>query len=290
MKKIVIIGASAAGHALAQGLRAKNKDCQITLVTEEAYPCYDRRRLFDYFAGMVREKELFLCSTDAYARENIILRRETQAVGINCDRGTVYLKMEDKRDSIPFDFLAICSGKELSLPELPGIRKEGVFTLGSLADVRAAKSAVINGPVCLSGEWNAGAAALTAALRTMKKDVMLITPSAVPSGELEGVTVINSAISEFIGESGLQAVKLREGKIIGTSFCVLTGPWLPASGICDGTDVRRENGFIVVDGDLRTSRENIFACGSVTGKCDSWEEAVKQASTVSVTLAGLLSS
>jgi nitrite reductase (NADH) large subunit len=287
MKNIVIIGSSAAGHSLAMQVRGKNKQCAITIVTEETYPCYDRRKIPAYFSGTIKEKDLFIAGWDSYVRENITVIKETRAVGVNCDRGTLHVKKEDKRESIPFDLLAICTGMKTIPPEIPGIRKEGIFTFGSLADVKAAKSTVINGPVCFFGEWNAAGRLLAQSLLSMKKELTLITEGI--SAELPaGVEAVNSTIIEFIGEAGLQAVKLREGKIIGTSFCVLTSPVAAATELLDDTDVKREGGFICVDNNFKTSRQNIFACGSVTGKCDSWDEALRQSAVLSDTLAALL--
>ncbi len=288
MKKVVIVGSSVAGHSLAFALRSRNTQCAITVVTGEEYHGYDRRGLLGYFAGTVKEKDLFLCSAEAYARENITLRKETEAAAVNCDRGTVSLKKEDGRESIPFDFLVVCSGTAIVPPEVPGIHKEGVFAFNGLADVKAAKAAVINGPVCLIGGWNATAAALAGCLLSMKKEVLVVAP-APSDGPVPGVTFVDSAVTEFIGESGLQAVKFREGKIIGSSFCLLTGPRVPSLDFIKGTDIALDDkGFIATDDGLRTSRPGIFACGSVTGKCDSWEEALAQASTLSETLAGLI--
>lgn len=286
MKNIVIIGSSAAGHSLALQLRSRDKSCSITVVTEEAYPHYDRRKLLAYFSGSVKEKELSAVAADVYSRENIILVREAKAAGINCDRGKLSLKKEEKQESISFDLMAICTGMKVVRGEVPGIRKEGIFTLDSLADAKAAKAVVISGPVCLFGEWNSRAKILAQLFLDQKKEVRLIIDQA--ADVLPGVEVINSVVSEFIGESGLQAVKLKEGKIIGTSFCVLTSPLVPSTEFLNGTGLVSEGGFIAVDSGFRTSRQNIFACGSVTGKCDSWEDAVKQGSSLGDIFASLL--
>jgi NAD(P)H-nitrite reductase large subunit len=288
MNKVVIVGCSAAGHSLALQLRSRNKGCSITVVTEEAFPPYDRRKLLSYFAGTAREKELFIAGPEPYARENITFIKETQAVGANCDRGTLFLKKkDDRRENIPFDLLAVCTGKKTVRPEIPGIRKEGIFTFDTLADIKAAKSMVINGPVCLFGEWNAKARALAELFVAEKREIKLVSGNA--PAQLPGAETINSTIVEMIGESGLQAVKLREGKIIGSCFCVLTGPSAAAADFLGDTGILGGNGSIPVDGECRSSRPNVFACGPVTGGADSWEEAVRQAEKLSETLAQLLS-
>lgn len=286
MNRIVIIGSSAAGHTLALGLRAKKAQCAITLVTEEKFPAYDRRKLAGYFAGRVKEKELFLCVADAYAKEEIAFIKEAKVVGVNAERRTVYMKFDEKRDSIGYDTLVVCSGTKISLPELPGIQKEGVFAFNGLADMKAAKSIVISGPVCFFGGWDSRAAELAAVLHAEKKEVVYFGEA--PAGGIAGgVQVVDSRVAEMIGESGLQAVKLQEGKIIGTSFVICAGPRLASTEFLKDAGVALENGFITVDGAGRSSKDRIYACGAVTGKSDSWEDAVKQAEALTDTLAAI---
>jgi NAD(P)H-nitrite reductase large subunit len=281
---IVIIGSSAAGHTLAVKLREITRECGITILTEDAFPCYDRRKLFGYFCGTVREKELFLCPADGYAKQNITFRKETHVTTVNPDRKRVYFKQDEKSDSIPYDYLAICSGTNVVLPDLPGIRKEGVSTLTTLADVKAAKSVVITGPICFFGAWDSRAQQLASLLVSEKKEVKFY--GSAPAEQVPGgVEVIDSEIVEFIGEAGLQAVKLKEGKIIGTSFAVTFGPRVASTDFLENAGIALENGFISIDEKYATNKERIFSCGSVTGKNDSWEEAVKSASVLAEILA-----
>ena len=98
MNRIVIIGSSAAGHTLALQLRAKKAQCAITLVTEEKFPAYDRRKLARYFAGKAKDKELFLGAADAYAKEEIAFIKEAKVMAVNAERRTVSMKFDEKRD------------------------------------------------------------------------------------------------------------------------------------------------------------------------------------------------
>jgi NAD(P)H-nitrite reductase large subunit len=86
MKKIIIIGSSAAGYTLAQRLLAKDSQRSVTIVTQEPFAPYDRRKLLGYFAGAVKEKELFLSLN---GKETV--RGGLKVTGVNCDRKTLYL-------------------------------------------------------------------------------------------------------------------------------------------------------------------------------------------------------
>jgi nitrite reductase (NADH) large subunit len=283
MTKIVIIGASAAGHTVAQNLREKNKDCAITLITEEAFPFYDRRKLVVYLSGNIKEKELFLLPPDFYAAQNIDFLKERKVVGINTKKRAVYLKREESRESLVYDFLVICSGRKTIFPEISGINKAGVLRPDTLSDFKEIKVHLISDTVCFLG-WNRLASEVAKVIIAKGKEVKLImneTPLEPLPGE--GIEVINSEVVDIIGESGVQAVKLKEGKIIGTSL-VMVFMSLPkaAMDFLDGTDIEAAEEAICVDEKMRTNLENIFSSGTVSVLKDfsprlkTWDETVSE--------------
>ena len=71
MSNIVIIGSSLSGHNIALRLRERDKDCSITLISEENYPAYDHLRLADFIRGTINEESVFLCKEDFYKDQNI---------------------------------------------------------------------------------------------------------------------------------------------------------------------------------------------------------------------------
>ena len=88
--KIVIIGGSVAGHNAAINLRKKYQDAGITLISDEAYHFYDRRKLLDYWSGKIKEKELIFSSLDAYRLLNINFLKESKVVAVNPSRRSVF--------------------------------------------------------------------------------------------------------------------------------------------------------------------------------------------------------
>jgi NAD(P)H-nitrite reductase large subunit len=283
MTKIVIIGASVAGHSVAVNLREKNKDCFITLITEEPHPFYDRRKLIGYLCGNIKEKELFLATPDFYAAGNINFLKERKAVGVNTAKQTVYLKKEEKRESCPYDFLVICSGRKTILPDIPGINKDSVLRMDTLSDFKEVKSRLIGDTVCFLG-WNRLACEIAKALASKHKEIKLIMKEA-PLDPLpgEGVEVINSELVDVIGESGVQAVKLKEGKIIGACL-VMVFMSLPraAMDFLDGANIELSEDAVSVDERMRTNLDNVFACGAISAPKDfsprlkTWDETVME--------------
>ncbi|MFA5099460.1 MAG: FAD/NAD(P)-binding oxidoreductase [Candidatus Omnitrophota bacterium] len=263
--KVVIIGSSIAGHTLATALRQAHKDCSITLVTQSPYPAYDKRKLLEYLTGTIKEKDLFLVPPDFYQQHNINYLKECKVVSVAPVRKQVsYKNRTDRRESLDYDLLAVCSGTRTVLPEVDGIHKEGVYTLDSLSEYKELRSHLITDPVCIMGSGGS-ALSVAQALSLKHKEVKVISSSlsAGISGD-SSVEILATDVVELIGEAGIQAIRLREGKIIGTSLPVyMPEPKNANIDFLKDMAVETEVGRISVDDTMRTSAANIYAAGSV---------------------------
>jgi thioredoxin reductase len=99
----------------------------------------------------------------------------------------------------------------------------------------------------------------------------------------DGIEVINSELVDIIGESGVQAVKLKEGKIIGASL-VMVFMSLPkaAMDFLKDTDIEVAEDGIYVDEKMCTNIDNVFSSGSVSvpkdfaARAKTWDETVNE--------------
>ena len=263
--KVIIIGSSIAGHTAATALRLAHHDCSITLITQSPYPAYDKRKLLDYLAGTIKEKDLFLVPPDFYQQHNINFLKECKVVSVAPVRKQVsYKSKTDRRESLDYDFLVICSGTKTVLPEVDGIHKEGIYTLDSLSEYKEFRSHLITDPVCIMGSGS-GALAVAQALALKHKEVKVISSSltAGASGDT-AVEILKTDVVELIGEAGIQAVRLKEGKIIGTSLPVyMPEPKNANTDFLKDMDIETDGGRIIIDDGMRTSVANMYAAGSV---------------------------
>ncbi len=264
MKHIVILGSSVAGHTLAVSLRRQDSEVKITLVSEENFVFYDKRKLLEYVVGDVKEKELFLVAADFYEKNAITFLKQHSVLHVSPSRKQVSLRYKEKREVLAYDQLAVCTGRRTQLPDIDGVNKEGVYTVDSLTDCRQLRQHLISDPVCLIGSspYASRFAQLLAAKQREVKEFAL-------PGE----------VVEFIGEGGVQALKLKEGKIIGTSLpVVFSSPAKANMDFLKESDIETSRGSIVVDAQLRTNLPGIFASGSVCSCIDrsagdkTWEE------------------
>ncbi len=283
--KIIIIGGSVAGHSAAVKLRQNYPDAEITLISEEPYPFYDRRKLLDYWQEKVKEKDVLLSSFDFYQKQKINFIKEAKVVAVNPIRRSVSYKLAEKRASEEYDFLVIASGCKTSLHDSEGINKTGVIRFDSFTDFKGLKSM---GPaldsVCLIGS-NHLASRIIESIVSRKIEVKLITDK--PQENLsEMVEIINSQVVEIIGDSGVQAIKLKEGKIIGVSWVGVVSETLPSLDFLEGVDIQKNGLALAVDENMRTSISDIFACGSVCLRhgeisgIKSWDESLKEGLSV----------
>lgn len=279
MRKIVIVGASVAGHSAAVRLREKDPGIQIALVTDEEYPFYDRRKLPELLAGKITEKEVFLCTEDFYQIQNIEFIKGKRVSGVNTARQQVYFR---QKGSLSYDFLVIAIGRPPEFPDIPGARKPGAEMLYGLGDAKQFLSRVIIEPVCIIGSSQAARQAASAIAARYKVEVKVIgRPPADAAALPEGVEWIDTSVEEIIGEGQVQAVKISGGKVIGVTAVLFMQEGKSIDFLKD-TALVAEQQFIKVNEDMQTSMERIFACGSVAGDdgsagvMKSWEACVEE--------------
>ena len=299
MKKIVIIGASIAGHTVATALRQIHKSCSITLVTEEDYSLYDKRKLLDLLAGTVKDKEILLSSDEVYRDQNITFLKETRVSSVNTEKKIMYLK---NKGVLEYDFLVVCSGRKFVVPDIPGAKKEGVFSLNSLDEFKDFARRLLSGDaVCLVGSGQQ-VIKIAKILAQKQKELKIFSPNGgalqeiIPSVEGQ-IEIINSRVMEIIGEHEVQAVKLAEGKIIGASSVVFADELQSNLDFLKNTRVETIRNTILVDDGMRTNIGEIFSCGSVCSKKDmaetglaekSWEEVINEGRHLAEILACLI--
>jgi nitrite reductase (NADH) large subunit len=287
MVRIVIIGASAAGHTLAVNLGEKEKDCSIDLISEEAYPFYDKRRLAKFLAGSLKEEDLFLVSESSYKEKDINFHKSNKVSLVNPVKKIVYFK--DKA-TLEYDLLVIASGQRAVFPEISGIKKNGVLALYCLDDFKSLINRLIIDTVCLVGEDSIALECAEVIASKYNIEVKLISSHLLSGITSSRVEIINSCLSETIGEGGVQAVKLEDGRVIATSL-VFFMRQAANLDFFKSTSLETSDGLILVDESGRTNLDGVFACGSACAlrghpaQAKSWDEVIKEGSLLAEMLA-----
>lgn len=283
MKKIVIIGNSAAGIAAAEAVRDADKESSITILSREASYAYDRTKLLRLLASQLKERELVYRNADFYRNHAIDLRLEAQAVELNLSKRKVILKDDT---FVPFDALLLATGRQVTLPKIKGAQKEGVVALNDLKDIKyildnlpVAHTVVVVGSGLLARE--------TARVIAEKKiEVKFLGALDEPA---EGVDVIaQNPLIEILGESEAKAVRLANQKVIGASMVIFAQEPAPELEILRDTGILTDGG-IIVDDAMRTNIDFVLAAGDVASldgqeKTGGWDQAIAQGRKAGSTL------
>ncbi|MDP1852813.1 MAG: FAD-dependent oxidoreductase [Candidatus Omnitrophota bacterium] len=309
MKNIVIIGNSAAGVAAIEGIRSRDRESKITVISDEAYLAYCRCLISNYLSGTVAEKDLTYRDAKFYKDNNVELLLEKKVERVDSKKKRIIL--EDK-SQISYDSLIIATGSSPKIPkELKGVTKRGVFGFRTIKDTKEIITiASISHTSCVLG---GGLIGLKAAygLNKRKLDVKVIVKSGRILSQIADKTaselflncfqkngievMLNTDISEIIGNGDLRAVKLDSGKAIGCSLVIVGKGVAPNIKLISETDIKTDKG-ILVDESMRTSVNDIYAAGDVAETFDLtadkyennalWPCAVEQGRIAGLNIAG----
>ena len=279
---VVVIGASHAGISVADRLRKNGFVGNISIFDRQVGGPMERPPLSKGFllgGGETVESKSLLRQKKWYKTNKVKLKTQSVVHKIDKDDKTITV---NNGDVVKYDKLVIASG---SVPkELPSSKGIGnAFVLRQPADANAIRQASNNADsVVIIGGGYIGLE-VAASLRKKGMDITVIEAgerilarvASKPLAEYlnklhedNGVTVItNVGVEGIKQEDGIfNSVTLSDGRVI-TGDMLITGIGVyPDSQLASdaGLETQFDNGgAILVDNDMRTSAEDIFAIGDV---------------------------
>ncbi|MFF1308428.1 NAD(P)/FAD-dependent oxidoreductase [Streptomyces sp. NPDC058307] len=266
MKRITVVGASAAGLAAVETLRREGYDGTITLVGEEPELPYDRPPLSKQLLAAEWEPDRLALRTSAdLAALDLDLRLGVAASGLELGARTVRLA---DGSEVPYDGLVIATG--MRPRRLPGA---GAHVLRTLDDALTLRQRLFPGQrLVVVGAGFLGAEAAAVAWRLGVR-VTLLEPAAVPLAHAVGTEVgrllarahvdrgVELRCGVTVTEVTEEGVRLAGGEVVeGDEVLVAVGSlpnteWLEGSGIALGDGV--------VCDEYCEAAENVYAAGDV---------------------------
>jgi len=274
-ERIVVVGGGVAGLSAAEYARKSNPQASVTLVHKEPDPPYNRLNLTRFLANEVQERELALRSPEWYSEQRVDLVPGDVA---RIDRLEHLVELRDG-SMLGYDQLVLANGSHPFVPPIPGAARDGVHSLRTKAHALEILEHVRAGTrcVCLGGGLlgleTAGALAHRGAQVAVLEgfDWLLPRQLAEPAGRLLEARLralgieVRCAVraDEILGDEAVHGVKLTDDTELPADLVVL------ATGVRPNSHLARQCGLavktgVVVDDEMRTSDEKIFAAGDVT--------------------------
>lgn len=292
IQKIVIIGNGAAGNAALDAILSTKKDCQITLVSEEAELFYYRPLLSEFISAETLPPRFYLKTPESYQKEGLTFISGLKATRVLPQENKVIL--EDGQ-SLSYDKLIYAAGSKNFIPPIPGYTLPQVTTLKTLENANFIKSlsqgltqAVIIGGGLLGLE-------LAWQLKKLKIDVTVVERmERLMPKQLD--EEFSSLFESKILATGIKLIKDAEviginGAIKVESVSLKSGETLKADavffsiGIRANMQILKDEGAITTNGILvndkmETSLKDIYAAGDCAVFNESnyaiWPEAMAQ--------------
>jgi len=129
--RYIIVGGSAAAISAVEAIRSVDQKSQIDLFSDEATPLFSRVLLPYYIAEELSKALLNFRSPDFFEVNNI-----TPHLGVRVREIAAASKTIQTEDghTYPFDRILIATGGKAIIPPIPGIDKQGISTLKTMAD------------------------------------------------------------------------------------------------------------------------------------------------------------
>lgn len=278
MTRTVIIGASHAGLACAEKLRAAEYDGAITLVEREAGLPIQRPPLSKAYlqaessdeAGFALRRPEFFQTLDIELRDGLAVTE--------IDRNAKQITLADG-SALAYDWLVLATGAMPRQLPLDGAGAGGVHLLRTAADARAlrgalgqAKKAVVagGGYIGLEAAASLRKAGLEVTVIEMAERLLARVASPLISDYFadlhrqHGVQlVLGHGLSGLIGKAGrISGIELDDGRQLACDLLLAGIGVIPESELAEAAGLKVGNG-IPVSADYRTEDASIFAIGDV---------------------------
>lgn len=302
IKKIVVIGGSAAGPKAAARARRMDEEAEIVIIQKDpdlsmascGYPYYvggvfdDRNMLLATPTGVTRDPKFYINA------KGIVAKTQTEAIHIDRQEKRVTCRdlITGENEEVGYDKLILATGSSPRYPRVPGVELSGVTTLQSMRDAdflrrvrdeRRIRKAVIIGGGLIGMETSEALE-----LAGIEITIVELLPQLLTFLDWEMAKLVENHVktknANVITQNGLAAFLGEDGKLTGVKL--INGTELPcelavvAIGVSPNTRLARdadivigETGGIAVDQYMQTSDPDIYAVGDcievtnlITGK------------------------
>ncbi len=313
-RKIVIIGANAAGVHAANAARKTDSKAQIILIDKEPYPAYSRCGIPYVLAGEIPSfNDLTAFPPSHYRVMKFDLHLEAKARSINPnDRIVLVENKEGNIEALKYDSLILTQGADPFIIPIRGHDLPGVFAMRTMDDGKAIQEAMKTAEraIVIGAGFIGLETAHALAVNKIKTTIVEVVPYILPALfdedmadytqkkiEEHGVdVVVGKRVEAILGKDKVEGVNVA-GEEINADIVVMAAGIRPRTELIRGLGV--ELGVtraIRVNPRMETNVSGIFAAGdcvesqsSITGLPCLYQlgtNAVRQGTTAGINAAG----
>lgn len=276
MKRIVVVGNGMVSYKFCEKLRNSPNSNQFDVIVygEEFRPAYDRVHLSSYFSGKTAD-DLLMAPASWYPENNI--RLHTGELVTEIDRQAKTIKTHTGKTD-HYDYLILATGSGAFVPSIPGVERDGVFvyrTIEDLNQITSYSKKVTRGAVMGGGllGLEAAKALLDLGLEThVVEFAPRLMPRQIDDAASEvlahklsqlNITIHTGKSTKAIhGNGKLEGLEFSDDTKLDVGMLVISAGIRPRDELAklSGLNVHSRGG-ILVNSDLKTNDESIFAIG-----------------------------
>ena len=302
-RRIVIIGAHAAGVDAASAARKTDRTAEITLITDEKYAGYSRCGLPFVIGGHIPSfNNLIVFQPSYFQMMKLNLKTETKVTKIDTGKKTVLtVDKNGNTEEIPYDSLIIAAGASAFTPPIKGREKQGILPLRTIEDGQridqaireGAKKAVVMGAGLIGLET-----AVALQERGLQVTVVEMLPQVLPAMldadmakivqemlEQKGIKILtNKPVEEFLGVDKVTGIVAGGEQINADLFVSAFGVRANTQLAVDAGIALGETRLIKTNARMETNVKDVYAVGDCAESISiiTQRPTVQQLGTVAV--------
>lgn len=282
--RYLIIGNSAAAAGCIEGIRKRDQDGDILVVTEEAYPSYSRPLISYWLEGAVQDEELYYRKDAWYLQKKAEVLLETKATAIDPEKHCVHF---ENGETVHYEKLLVASGSTPFIPPIEGIEEGGKsFTFTTFKDAAAIRDVLDQkSRVVILGAGLIGLKAAEA-LTGQSQSVAIVD---LADHLMPSILDWDSAkrIQDELVQKGMQfylekcitkvmpqTVMLNDGTVLDYDILILAVGTRPRTELIEQAGGQTDRG-VVTDTGQRTSLKDVYAAGDCTQSYDISSQSAK---------------
>jgi len=131
------VGDGVAGVVAARTIARVRPEAEVHIYASEPHYYYSRPRLWEFLAGEIEEEALRFYTPAWYRERGIQVHPGARVDRLIPERRQAALA---DGQTVSYDRLLLATGSHPFVPPIPGVEKEGVFTLRTIEDARAMRA------------------------------------------------------------------------------------------------------------------------------------------------------